>query len=178
MLREEIALRLVKQGRIVHMVPALIDAQLFRRNLGDIEGVPTITLETTNPHRLEAFVKRLMDVTVSSILLVILSPVMFVLGALVKITSPGPVLFRQQRLGKDGNMFTIFKFRTMRTDAEAMLLKDPELLKLYRNNNFKLPDGMDHRVTKLGKLLRCTSLDELPQLLNVFSGQMSLVGPR
>ena len=61
---------------------------------------------------------------------------------------------------------------------EAMLLKDPELLKLYRNNNFKLPDGMDHRVTKLGKLLRCTSLDELPQLLNVFSGQMSLVGPR
>ena len=55
MLREEIALRLVKQGRIVHMVPALIDAQLFRRNLGDIEGVPTITLETTNPHRLEAF---------------------------------------------------------------------------------------------------------------------------
>jgi exopolysaccharide production protein ExoY len=177
-LREEIALRLVKQGRIVHMVPALIDAQLFRRNLGDIEGVPTITLETTNPRRLEAFVKRLMDVTVSSILLVILSPIMLVLGALLKITSPGPVLFKQQRLGKDGNMFTIFKFRTMRTDAEAVLHEDPKLLELYRKSNFKLPDGMDYRVTRLGKLLRCTSLDELPQLINVLCGQMSLVGPR
>jgi exopolysaccharide biosynthesis polyprenyl glycosylphosphotransferase len=175
---EELALRLVKQGRVVHVVPALIDAQLFRRNLGDIAGVPTVTLETANPHHLEAWIKRLMDFTVSAILLLILFPLMAVIGLLVRLTSPGPAIFRQERLGKNGKNFKILKFRTMRTDAERLLLSNPDLYSLYKQNNFKLPGGQDYRITRLGKLLRASSLDELPQLLNVLRGEMSLVGPR
>ncbi len=177
-LMEEWAVRLVKQGRIVHVVPALIDAQLFRRNLGDIAGVPAITFETTNPQGLERVAKRVIDIAVSSILLLLLSPVMAVIALLVKLTSPGPMIFSQERLGKNGHLFRIFKFRTMRADAEKLLQTNPELYSLYEQNNFKLPDGADYRITRLGKFLRASSLDELPQLVNVLRGEMSLVGPR
>ncbi len=175
---EECVVRLVRQGRIVHVVPALIDAQLFRRNLGDIAGIPAITLETTNPDQLELTAKRVIDLVGASVMLLLLSPLIAVIALMVKITSPGPVLFRQRRLGKNGRTFTIFKFRTMRPDAEDLLAKNPNLYELYRRNNFKLPDGQDERITPLGKLLRASSLDELPQLLNVLRGEMSLVGPR
>jgi exopolysaccharide biosynthesis polyprenyl glycosylphosphotransferase len=175
---EEWALRLVKQGRIVHVVPALIDAQLFRRNLGDIAGVPTVTLETANPHHLEKVVKRLVDTATAGLLLILLFPLMAILAILVRLTSPGPAMFVQERLGKNGRRFKILKFRTMRADAEQVLLSKPELYKQYQENNFKLPDGQDHRVTRLGRLLRASSLDELPQLVNVLRGEMSLVGPR
>jgi exopolysaccharide biosynthesis polyprenyl glycosylphosphotransferase len=175
---EECAVRLVKQGRIVHVVPALIDAELFRRNLGEIEGVPAITFETANPHELERLVKRLVDITVAAILFAVLSPLLVIITLLVKLSSPGPVIFRQERLGKAGKKFNILKFRTMRADAEKCLFTDPELYKVYQENNFKLPDGRDFRITRLGRFLRASSLDELPQLLNVLRGEMSLVGPR
>ncbi len=177
-LLEECAIRLVKQGRIVHVVPALIDAQLFRRNLGDIAGVPAITLETANPDHLETIAKRLMDLAGASVMLVLFSPLMAIIALLVKLSSRGPVIFSQRRLGKHGRTFTIFKFRTMRPDAEELLARNPELYELYRRNNFKLPDGQDYRITPLGKLLRASSLDEMPQLFNVLRGEMSLVGPR
>jgi exopolysaccharide biosynthesis polyprenyl glycosylphosphotransferase len=172
------ALRLIKQGRVVHIVPALIDAQLFRRNLGDIAGVPTITLETQNPHRLEGMVKRALDIMGSFLLLTLLCPLMALIAAAVKLSSPGPAIFAQERLGKRGKTFKIFKFRTMRQDAEELLRAKVELYRLYQENNFKLPEGQDYRITKLGRLLRASSLDELPQLVNVLRGEMSLVGPR
>ena len=175
---EECAVRLVKQGRIVHVVPALIDAELFRRNLGEIEGVPAITLETANPHELEKVVKRLVDIAVAAILFTILLPFMAIIAVLVKLNSPGPAIFRQERLGKGGKKFNILKFRTMRADAEKCLMANPELYKVYQQNNFKLPEGQDFRITKLGRFLRASSLDELPQLLNILRGEMSLVGPR
>jgi exopolysaccharide biosynthesis polyprenyl glycosylphosphotransferase len=175
---EECAVKLVKQGRIVHVVPALIDAELFRRNLGEIEGVPAITLETANPHELEKLVKRLVDITGAAVLFTLLLPFMAIIALLVKLSSPGPVIFRQERLGKGGKKFKIFKFRTMRADAEECLSTDPELYKVYQQNNFKLPEGRDIRITRLGIFLRASSLDELPQLVNVLRGEMSLVGPR
>jgi lipopolysaccharide/colanic/teichoic acid biosynthesis glycosyltransferase len=175
---EEWVLRLVKQGRVVHVVPAVIDAKLFRRNLGDVAGVPAITLETSNPNYLEGVVKRVIDATAAAILLLLLSPLMAILGLLVKLTSSGPAIFKQERLGRNGIIFKIFKFRTMRADAEQLLLNDPELQKIYQGNNFKLPEGKDVRITRLGRVLRATSLDELPQLVNVVRGEMSLVGPR
>ena len=175
---DEWALRLVKQGRIVHVVPALIDAKLFRRNLGDIAGVPTITLETANPHNLERLVKRALDILASAVLLVLLSPLLALIAIGVRLTSPGSAIFVQERLGKNGRKFNIVKFRTMRRDAEQILLAKEELYRQYRENNFKLPDGQDPRITKLGRLLRASSLDELPQLVNVLRGDMSLVGPR
>ena len=175
---EEWTLRLVKQGRVVHVVPALIDAQLFRRNLGEIAGVPTITLETENPHGLERVVKRVLDIVGSVILLIVLSPLLALIAIAVKLTSPGAAIFVQERLGKRGKTFRILKFRTMRQDAEQLLRTKEELYRQYQENNFKLPEGQDYRITKIGRLLRASSLDELPQLVNVLRGEMSLVGPR
>jgi len=174
----ELTLRALQRGKTVHVIPALIDAQLFRQNLGDISGVPTLTLGTGNTHDLELAIKRTADVVAGALLLLAFSPVMFITAALIKFTSPGPVLFRQQRLGKGGRPFTILKYRTMRPDAEEMLKKDTRLYRRYVENNFKLPEGEDLRVTRLGRILRATSLDELPQLINVIKGEMSLVGPR
>jgi lipopolysaccharide/colanic/teichoic acid biosynthesis glycosyltransferase len=156
----------------------MIDAQLFRQNLGDIAGVPTLTLETGNSSYLQDLIKRSADVTASIILLLLLSPLMGFIALLIKITSPGPILFMQNRLGKCGVSFKMIKFRTMRSDAEAMLKSDSQLYRKYVENNFKLPEGEDLRVTRLGRMLRATSLDELPQLVNVLQGGMSLVGPR
>ncbi len=109
--------------------------------------------------------KRIMDVLVTSISLIVLAPLFIVLAIVIKLSSKGPVLFLQRRIGRDNNEFRILKFRTMRVDAPqnmpTHLLKNPEM-----------------HITRIGGLLRKTSLDELPQLWNVFVGDMSLVGPR
>src|SRR5208282_4708077 len=125
-----------------------------------------------------AAVKRTIDFVVSALLLIALSPVMAAIAVAIKLTSPGPVLFRQKRLGLNGEPFTFYKFRTMRADAEQILKDSPALYAKYLQNNFKLPKGEDPRLTPLGEFLRATSLDELPQLFNVLIGEMSLVGPR
>jgi exopolysaccharide production protein ExoY len=175
---QEWALRLLRQGRTVHVVPALIDAHLFRRNLGDIAGVPTLTLETGNPGDMEIAAKRAGDVIGSLVAILLLLPIVLIIALAIKASSPGPILFRQTRLGRRGKPFKIVKFRTMRSDAEAILRGDRQLYRRYVDNNFKLPEGEDVRVTRLGRVLRASSLDELPQLINVIRGEMSLVGPR
>ncbi len=117
------------------------------------------------PSRAYLVAKRGVDVVAAAVGLAVLSPVFGALGAWIKVDSPGPVFFRQWRIGKDGTEFRIYKFRTMRTDAPkdtpTHLLTDP-----------------NRHVTASGRFLRATSLDELPQLVNVLLGQMSLVGPR
>jgi len=175
---EEWTLRLLRQGRTVHVIPAIIDAQLFRQHLGDIAGVPALTLETGRQHLAEAAIKRILDTLVAALLILLLVPVVAIVALLVKVTSPGPVFFRQERLGKHGRRFNIIKYRTMLAGAEEMLRRDPALYQSYKENNFKIPEGADPRVTRLGRILRASSLDELPQLLNVVRGEMSLVGPR
>jgi lipopolysaccharide/colanic/teichoic acid biosynthesis glycosyltransferase len=119
-----------------------------------------------------------LDLTTSILAL----PVVLVLGSLiallVAVTSRGPVFFFQDRLGRGGTPFRLVKFRTMQIDAEQQLRRDPVLWEQYVRNDFKLPATLESRVTPVGRFLRRTSLDELPQLFNVFLGQMSLVGPR
>lgn len=109
--------------------------------------------------------KRVLDIVVASLGLVLLAPLMLLLAALIRLDSPGPVIFHQERVGQGGRRFQILKFRTMVNGCE-----------LLRDGPHKRPD--DARVTRVGRLLRHTSLDELPQLINVLRGEMSLVGPR
>jgi exopolysaccharide biosynthesis polyprenyl glycosylphosphotransferase len=119
-------------------------------------------------------VKRSFDVVGSTLGIVLLSPVLATIGVLIKLSSSGPVLFRQMRVGRDGHPFQMLKFRTMHDGADA---RKAELSSLNEADGlFKIAD--DPRITRLGRALRRTALDELPQLLNVFRGQMSLVGPR
>ena len=120
--------------------------------------------------------KRLMDIVLSAVGMLLLSPVYLAIAAAVKLSSPGPVFFVQTRVGRYGRYFKFYKFRSMRQDAEAQ-----KAALMARNESkdgviFKMKD--DPRITKVGRFLRRTSLDELPQLWNVFIGDMSLVGPR
>ena len=128
------------------------------------------------PHNSFALtIKKIMDLSISLLMIICLSPVLLSISILIKITSPGPVIFKQARVGLRGRQFNLFKFRTMIADAE-------NLKKGLENENemdgpvFKIKD--DPRVTKIGKFLRTTGLDELPQLFNVLKGEMSLIGPR
>ena len=122
--------------------------------------------------------KRAIDVPLGLLLSVLAAPLMLVIALVVRLTSPGPVLFRQQRLGRKGRTFLCLKFRSMRVDAELVLRRTPDTYARYVANGFKLPAGEDPRITRVGRFLRRTSLDELPQLFNVMRGEMSLVGPR
>ena len=117
------------------------------------------------------------DVVGSVVLLVVFSPVILVAWILVKFTGPGPVIFRQERVGRGGVHFTVLKFRTMADGTHDEVHADPELRKQYEENDFKLPPD-DPRITRIGRWLRKTSLDELPQLVNVLRGEMALVGVR
>jgi lipopolysaccharide/colanic/teichoic acid biosynthesis glycosyltransferase len=123
-------------------------------------------------------IKRFVDIVLASALMLVLAPLILWVVVAIRWTSPGPVLFRQVRVGKDAYPFKMFKFRTMRVDAEEVLANDPVLHAAYVANDYKLPLALDPRITPLGRFLRRTSLDELPQLLNVLRGDMSLVGPR
>jgi len=119
--------------------------------------------------------KRIIDLCVSALLLVLLAPLMILIAVLVKLTSPGPVFFKQKRVGLNGRMFTLLKYRSMIVGAEQML---PELLERNEMNGPVFKIKGDPRITAFGRFLRRWSLDELPQLLNVLKGDMSLVGPR
>jgi exopolysaccharide production protein ExoY len=123
-------------------------------------------------------VKRVFDVVASLALLVLSLPLFALVPLAIKLRSPGPVLFGHVRCGRRGRAFRCLKFRTMVEDAEQWLERDAELHDAHRRNGFKLPLRTDPRVTRVGTLLRFTHLDELPQLLNVLKGDMSLVGPR
>ena len=128
------------------------------------------------PYNLYALaIKKIMDVSVSLLMLITLSPFLLIIAISIKLTSPGPVMFRQPRVGLRGRMFNLYKFRTMVANAD-ILRKDLESKNEVDGPVFKIKD--DPRVTGIGKFLRKTGLDELPQLINVLKGEMSLIGPR
>jgi lipopolysaccharide/colanic/teichoic acid biosynthesis glycosyltransferase len=110
--------------------------------------------------------------------LVLSAPLLLILAPLIKLDSPGPVVFAQMRVGRGGRLFRCYKLRTMCADAEHVLARDETLRAAYMAHGFKLPCHVDRRVTPLGRFLRTASLDELPQFWNVLCGDMSLVGPR
>ena len=129
----------------------------------------------TRPSRSYAALKRALDVVGSLALLVLFSPVLLIVTLAILVESPGPVLFRQYRTGKDARRFPMLKFRTMVPNAEALKASLAHL-NVLEPPDFKIPN--DPRITRVGRFLRRTSLDELPQLLNVLIGHMTLVGPR
>jgi lipopolysaccharide/colanic/teichoic acid biosynthesis glycosyltransferase len=141
-------------------------------------GRPFIEMRGVALRWQQLLVKRVLDVVLASVMLVCLAPLFLGVAVAMLLSSPGPVIYGQRRLGRYGRSFKCFKFRSMFTDAEQRLASDPELHAEYVRNGFKLPDGEDPRITPLGRVLRRTSLDELPQLWNVIRGDMSLVGPR
>jgi len=143
------------------------------------EGESPLVQLAGNRQSLPQFVaKRALDVLGSATGILLAAPLMAIIAIGIRLESRGPVLFRHWRMGKNAAGFACLKFRTMREDAEQILASDPELKRLYRENHYKLPDNLDPRVTRFGRFLRRTSLDELPQLFNVLLGEMSLVGPR
>lgn len=145
----------------------------------NLYGVQIFTLAHPLDHPGSRMLKRLVDIVGSLVLLTVLSPLIGCLAVAVKLSSPGPVMYRQQRLGRGGRPFDLWKFRSMVQDADCQLRRllaaDPALRQEYESN-FKLK--LDPRITPIGRLLRRYSLDELPQLWNVLQGDMSLVGPR
>lgn len=122
--------------------------------------------------------KRALDIIGSCVALVVLLPAFILTAIAIYVTNPGPVIFRQVRVGAGGKPFRILKFRSMRRDAEEILHADPELHQRYLDNGHKLNVDEDLRVTRIGRFLRRSSLDEIPQFWNVLKGEMSLVGPR
>lgn len=141
-------------------------------------GQPFLELRTVALRGQHLFLKRLLDIVVSALGLLILSPFMALVALVIRLESVGSPIFRQQRLGRHGRMFSCYKFRSMYADAEERLQADEALYQRYLENDYKLPATMDTRITRVGRFLRRTSLDELPQLWNVLRGEMSLVGPR
>ncbi len=127
------------------------------------------------------FAKRVLDIFFSAIILMFFSPIIVIVAILIKIETPGPILAdTPERVGKDGELFYPYKFRSMIVNAYQLLKTDPKLRKAYeeqqKGGNYKIKN--DPRITKVGKFIRKHSLDEIPQLLNVLKGEMSLVGPR
>ena len=139
---------------------------------------PLVQLSRIPQPRSSAGAKRVVDVVGSSLGLLVAAPLIAALAVLVRLESAGSPIFRHERIGYKGKRFQCLKLRTMRADAEEYLRADPELYEEYRRNHFKIAEDRDPRVTPLGRFLRKTSLDELPQLWNVLRGEMSLVGPR
>ena len=121
--------------------------------------------------------KRVMDIAGALLGLIVLAPLFAVVSLLIKISSPGAVLFRQERVGYGGKPFMIWKFRTMRSDADTSV-HQKHIRELLQNATPMGKINNDHRITPLGRILRVSGIDELPQLINVLRGEMSLVGPR
>ena len=160
----------------IKVVPDFFALTLFSASMEDLDGIPLIGLKEPVIEGSTRVAKRVMDVIIGTLALLAVSPLMLVVAVLIKLDSRGPVLFKQVRVGENGKLFRMYKFRTMVVGAEdqqAEMLVQREGGKMVFN---KSPD--DPRMTPLGKRLRRLSLDEWPQLVNVLRGEMSLVGPR
>jgi exopolysaccharide biosynthesis polyprenyl glycosylphosphotransferase len=171
----EIAAACERQGIIVRLLPDLFDLKEARHNPEEFDSYAIVNHETTITDVRGLALKRAIDIVLSILAMMVLSPVMLLTALLIKLTSPGPIFFVQKRLGLNKRTFQIYKFRTMVRDAESRL-KEIEHRNEANGPVFKIKK--DPRITLVGSFLRKTSIDELPQLLNVLKGEMSLVGPR
>ncbi|MBC7226451.1 MAG: sugar transferase [Thermoflexales bacterium] len=159
----------------VYVIPDYFALALYRASVEDFAGIPMINLRAPALNDFQRLVKRVFDLVVGGMLTLLAFPVMGIVALAIKLDSPGPVLFRQQRVGENGRLFTMYKFRSMVVNAEALQEQVNEVREDGRIIH-KKPD--DLRVTRVGRFIRRYSLDELPQLFNVLKGEMSLVGPR
>jgi Undecaprenyl-phosphate glucose phosphotransferase len=157
--------RIADQVTDVRLIPDLFRFTRFAAGVDIVAGTPVVSINESPLAGIGSIIKRVVDILGSCCALLLFGPLMLVIAALVAVTSRGPVFYRQERMGLDGKTFAILKFRSMRSDAEA------------KSGAVWAKEG-DDRTTPIGKWLRRTSLDELPQLFNVLGGSMSLVGPR
>jgi exopolysaccharide production protein ExoY len=170
--------RLLMEGIAVHLVLPAHHAPPVDAVVARVGSHAVISLRAVRDGVAARAIRRLMDLAVALGLLVALAPVMVVVALAIVVSMGRPVLHAHARLGLGGRVFPCLKFRSMVRDAERRLRDDHALYRRYVEANFKMPDDEDPRVTRLGRLLRRTSLDELPQLWNVLVGHMTLVGPR
>ncbi len=160
----------------LRLVPDIFDLVVAQATIEDFAGVPLVGLREPAIQGVPRLIKRVFDIVVSLILLILLLPITLLIGLFIKLGSPGPIFFQQERVAEGGRLFKMYKFRSMVQDAH---LAQTELVDISNDGLprfMKKPD--DPRITDIGAILRRTSLDELPQLFNVLKGDMSLVGPR
>lgn len=153
----------------------LFDLKIARAHQTEIDGIPLLTFETTVAKEWQLFIKRGIDIILSGLGITILSPLFFIVTILIKLSSSGPLLFKQERLGLNGRKFILYKFRTMYKGAQENLIN----INVFNDmNNPSFKKEKIQYITPLGRVLRKFSIDELPQLFNIFIGYMSLIGPR
>jgi exopolysaccharide biosynthesis polyprenyl glycosylphosphotransferase len=172
---DRIAYACEEEGVKLRFMADVFDVHVARMRLVELGSVPMLTLEPVAQEAWKIFVKRTIDLVASLLLLPLVLPVIGMIALAVKLDSPGPVLFIQERIGQNKRRFPMFKFRTMVVGAEKMMAQ-VEQLNEAEGPIFKI--AKDPRVTRVGQFLRKTSLDELPQIFNIIRGEMSLVGPR
>ncbi|QXH44484.1 undecaprenyl-phosphate glucose phosphotransferase [Pseudomonas xanthosomatis] len=161
----DVYLKLLEKCIAVNWVPDIFSLRLINHSVREIAGIPVLTLSETPLTGMSLFLKNIEDRVLAALILLGISPILLVLAVVIKLDSPGPVFFRQERMGWTGESFRIWKFRSMKVhQPEAGVLQQAQ-----KN---------DPRLTRIGAFIRRTSLDELPQLFNVLTGEMSLVGPR
>ncbi len=148
----------------IYFVPDIFVMDLIQSRTADVSGVPVVAMCETPFQGSRGVIKRMMDVSISVVALILLAPFLVVVGLLIKLGSPGPIIFRQRRYGLDGQIIDVYKFRTMSVTEDGARIQQAT--------------RDDVRITPIGKFLRRYSIDELPQLFNVLEGSMSLVGPR
>lgn len=148
----------------VILIPDLFTFNILQSRTEEVNGVPVVPLFDTPLNGINMIFKRIEDIVISSIILIFISPILLIIACLIKLTSPGPIIFKQTRYGMDGKPIKVWKFRSM-----SVMENDNKVIQATKN---------DIRITKIGRLLRRTSLDELPQFFNVLFGGMSIVGPR
>ena len=148
----------------IYYVPDIFVFDLIQARSGEIHGIPVVAMCETPFYGYRGIAKRLTDIGLSLIILLLLAPLLVLVAIMVKVSSPGPIIFKQRRYGLDGREIAIYKFRSMRVTEDGAQIRQAS--------------RVDSRITRIGGLLRRTSLDELPQLINVLQGRMSLVGPR
>ncbi|MGB6423562.1 MAG: sugar transferase [Anaerolineales bacterium] len=183
----EISRTLQEAAVRVHIIPDLFALSFPGATLDGFGGIPLIDLGQPGIHGGQRVVKRVFDVLVVTFILILLSPIFLVISILIKLDSPGPVFYKDERIGENGQPFTMYKFRSMKVNSDASIHREhvtrligenisPEQLTDEPEGTLKMEK--DPRITKVGHFIRKTSLDELPQLFNVLHGEMSLVGPR
>jgi exopolysaccharide biosynthesis polyprenyl glycosylphosphotransferase len=182
----EICDLLQRNGIHVHVIPDLFALSFPNATLDGFGGIPVIDLGRPGIHGIRRFAKRAFDVIAVTFGLIFLAPVLLLIAILIKLDSPGPVIYRQKRIGENGRPFTMLKFRSMNAGAKVDIHQQYVARLILENlspeninggaGSLKMED--DPRITRLGRFIRKSSLDELPQLINVLFGDMSLVGPR
>lgn len=171
----DLAWELEKSGTDLCVAPALIDVAGPRTTIRPVAGLPLLHVDHPDLRGFRWLIKSAFDRTVALGALIALLPLLAGIAVMIRLTDPGPALFRQIRVGKDGRLFTVYKFRTMVADAEA---RKTDLIALNESDGLLFKIRRDPRVTRIGGWLRRYSMDELPQFINVLIGDMSLVGPR